>query len=381
MSQASPSTRRTIASAFALHAPRIGAVGVRTALLALLLHATAAVADNPWYPVEVDVWQPPFNTSRERVVQEYTPLGHAEKPWRICVSIPHLKDAYWLGVNHGLVTEARRLGVALSLYQAGGYESLDVQRTQIEECLAGKADGLIVSAISLDGVDDLVARAADMGIPTIDLINGMSSSRIAARAAPSYWINANVTGTYLRGLQARTGRPIRIAWFPGPQGAAWVSDADQGFRAAIEGAPIEIVTTRHGDTGQAVQGALVAAALAEHGDDIDYVVATAPTAEAAGAVLRKRDLAGSVGVMAFYVSPGVLKGIRRGAIVAAPADGQGLVARIAVDQMVRILEKRDYVQHLAPRAVVIDAGNVREWDPWATLAPSGFRPVFSVNVR
>jgi len=186
---------------------------------------------------------------------------------------------------------------------------------------------------------------------------------------------------FLRRLQEELARPIRVAWFPGPDGAAWVRDADAGFRAAIDGASVEILSTRFGDTGRTAQGELIEATLAEHADALDFLVGTAPSAEAAVAILRRRGLAKQIKVLAFYFSPGVYRGLRRGEIVAASSDSQGLSARIAVDQMVRILEKREYLQHVAPRVVTIDAGNVREWDPRMTLAPRGFRPIFSVNVK
>jgi hypothetical protein len=66
-------------------------------------------AEKAWYPVEVDVWNPPFNDQRQREQKLYTPLERAQKKWRIRVFIPHLKDDYWLGVNYGLIHEARRL--------------------------------------------------------------------------------------------------------------------------------------------------------------------------------------------------------------------------------------------------------------------------------
>ena len=109
-----------------------------------------------WYPVEVDVWEPAFNTDQQHEPHQYTPLEKSSRRWNICVSIPHLKDAYWLAVNYGLIAEARRLDVGLSLYEAGGYDHLDVQRQQLEGCLAKDADGLIVGAISKDGLEDLV---------------------------------------------------------------------------------------------------------------------------------------------------------------------------------------------------------------------------------
>ena len=176
------------------------------------------VARKAWYPLEVDVWQPPFNNTRQRVQKQYIPLEKAEKLWRINVFIPHLKDAYWLGVNYGLIDEARRLGVNVSLHTAGGYDQLAVQRRQIEAVLADptrKPDGLIISAISQGELNDLVQKAHDQGFPVVDLINGISSPLISARAAVSYWDNGNLAGGYLRGIQEKMGKPLGVAWFPG----------------------------------------------------------------------------------------------------------------------------------------------------------------------
>ena len=345
----------------------------------VLATASAAFAQRTWYPVEVDVWQPPFNDARQREVKQYRPLEQAQKQWRICVSIPHLKDDYWLGVNYGLIDEARRLGVRVSVYEAGGYDQLDVQRRQIEECLAQKTDGLIVSAISLDGLNDIVKEAAHEEIPVLDLINGISSPGIAARTAVSFWDTGFQAGSYLRRLQEKAGRPIQVAWLPGPKGAGWVAAGDAGFRAAIEGSPITILFSEYGDTGRASQGKLVETALAQHADQLDYIVGTAVTAEAAMKILGRRALANKIRVLSYYYSPGVHRGIRRGNILAAPSDLPVLQARIAVDVMVRILEGRDYFKHVAPKVVLVDRDSVHGWDPTTTLAPRGFRPILGLN--
>ena len=187
------------------------------------------------------------------------------------------------------------------------------------------------------------------------------------------------TGRYLRRLQEAAGKPVAVAWFPGPEGAGWVAAGDAGFRKAIEGSAIEILTTARGDTGRAVQGRLVEKALDEHGERLDYIVGTTVTAEAAVAILRRRGLSDRIKVLSYYYSPGVHRGIRRGDILAAPSDSQALQARIAVDTLTRILEKRDHFKHLAPRVVVIDRSNVGGWDSSSSLAPRGFRPIFSVK--
>jgi protein TorT len=349
------------------------------AFLILIAPASTLAEKKAWYPVEVEVWNPPFNDQRQREQKLYTPLEKAQKKWRIRVFIPHLKDAYWLGVNYGLIDEARRLGISLSIYEAGGYDQLAVQRRQLEETLKEKPDGLIIGAISLDGLNDLVKKAADQGIPVLDLINGISSPHIMARTAVTYWDNGYQTGQYLLGLQKIAGKPLVIAWFPGPKGPGWVAAGDQGFREAVAGDLIKILHTEYGDTGSAVQGKLIESVLARDTAGLDFIVGTTVTAEAAVKALRRRDLKDNVKVLSYYYSPGVHRGIRRGDIVAAPTDCQVLQARIAVDVIVRILEKRDYYKHVAPRVQVVDGSNIRTWDSSTTLAPRGFRPIFSIN--
>jgi protein TorT len=348
------------------------------AFLILLAPPTARAA-KAWYPIEVEVWTPPFNDLRQREEKLYSPLERAQKKWRIRVFIPHLKDAYWLGVNYGLIDEARRLGVSLSIFEAGGYDQIEVQRRQIEESLKDKPDGLIIGAISLDGLNDLVKQASEQGIPVLDLINGMSSPLIAGRAAVSFWDMGYQAGRYLQRLQDKNGKPMKLAWFPGPKGAGWVAAGDAGLRKAIEDSAIEILDSRYGDTGSAAQAKLIEAALNQHADDLDCIVGTAVSAEAAVKILRNRGLADRIKILSYYYSPGVNRSIRRGDILAAPSDLTVLQARIAVDVMVRILEKKDYFKHVAPRVTVVDRVNIKNWDTSTTLAPRGFRPIFSIN--
>ncbi len=343
------------------------------------LTVSTVQAEKAWYPLEVQVWNPPFNDLRQREEKLYTPLDKAQKKWRIRVFIPHLKDAYWIGVNFGLIDEARRLGVSLSIFEAGGYDQLDVQRRQIEKSLKENPDGLIIGAISLEGLNDLVKKASDQGIPVLDLINGISSPDIAARAAVSFWDMGYEAGRYLRRLQEDRGQPIKVAWFPGPEGAGWVKAGDAGLRKAIAGSAIEILDSRYGDTGNAAQAKLIEAVLSRHADDLDFIVGTAVTAEAAVKILRQRGLADRIKILSYYYSPGIQRGIRRGDITAAPSDLTVLQARIAVDVMVRILEKKDYYKHVAPEVTVVDRDNIRSWDTSTTLAPRGFRPIFSIN--
>lgn len=350
--------------------------------LLLVVSGTLFAAAKSWSPVTVDAWDPPFNNTFQRSRETYNALEKAGKKWRIQVFIPHLKDAYWLGVNFGLIDQARRLGVNVTIQQAGGYNQLDVQRKQILDTLSrnsDKLDGVIISGISETGLNDVVKRLSDKGIPVLDLINGLSSPDIAARVAVSYRDTGYLAGSYLRSLQEASGKTVSVAWFPGPEGAGWVSAGDSGFKEAIKGSGVQILTSAKGDTGSAVQKKLVKSALDRYPGQLDFIVGTTVTAEVAVAIVRKMGLLKKIGILSYYYSPGVHRGIRRGYILAAPSDHQVLQARIAIDTMVRIIEGKQYYKHVAPVVSVVDKQTIRKWDSSSTLAPRGFRPIFSIN--
>jgi hypothetical protein len=122
-----------------------------------------------------------------------------------------------------LVDEAKRLGIALNLYEAGGYENLATQQSQIAECMAkNNALALIIGAISADGLNSVVADYSDKGLPVIDLINGINSDKIAARVAADFYDMGLAAGKYQgRCSQIRLSRP-RLRGFrvpPAPVGS------------------------------------------------------------------------------------------------------------------------------------------------------------------
>ncbi|MBF0219371.1 MAG: TMAO reductase system periplasmic protein TorT [Gammaproteobacteria bacterium] len=346
-----------------------------TATLFLALFCTTVTAE--WSPLQVDVWNPPFNSERKHLREPYTALAKAGKQWHLCVAIPHLKDAYWLAANYGLVEHAKQLGVHLTIQAAGGYDKLEKQREQVEKCFADGADALILGAIQGDGFADLIAKFTAGGKPVIDLINGISSPLLSARVAADFFEMGKAAGEYAVN-HVVAGEEMKVGWLPGPQGAGWSAAGDQGFRAALVGKPLKIVADAWGDTGVAAQSKLVAAMLDAH-PDLDMIAGTAVSAEAAVQELRRRKLSDRVKVIAYYFAPAVHRGIQRGGILAAPSDVPGLQARLAVDVAVRALEQQPFPRHLSAPIELIDAVNVKSIDLSGSLAPEGFRPIFSVN--
>ena len=164
----------------------------------------------------LEVWSPPFDFRSPTETITYRPLEQASQKWRICASYPHLKDSYWLSVNYGMVEEAKRLGVALRVVEAGGYPNLDRQIAQITEC-ARDADILALGAVSFDGLTEAVLAISEE-IPVIAVVNDIADPGISAKAAVSWVTMGEVPGAYLASLHPAGTPTVKVAWFPGPRG-------------------------------------------------------------------------------------------------------------------------------------------------------------------
>jgi protein TorT len=350
------------------------------AIIALVgMPAMGALAqEKPWYPFPVEVWDPPFNMDSPRKKVDYTPLEKASQKWNVCVSFPHMKDAYWIAVDYGVAEESKRTGVKMTLLEAGGYTNLNKQISQIEDCVANGAQAVIIGAISFDGLNNLVKEVRSKNIPVIDVINGMSSPELSAKSLVSFGEMGYKAGEYIAKMHPKGSGKVKVAWFPGPPGAGWVEAGNKGFLDAVKDSDIEVVDTKYGDTGKEIQLKLVEDVMEAH-PDINYIVGTSPTTEAAVQLLRDRGMQDKVKVLAYYFTPGVYENIKKGAVLAAPTDSAVIQGRVAVDQAVRILEGKDYLKHVGPALYVIDKTNIDSFDYPSSLAPAEFKPVFTVD--
>lgn len=347
-----------------------------TTLIASAAISAPALAD--WFPYAAEETVPAFSANGVHKDISYTPLAHAAKKWRICVSFPHMKDSYWLGVDYGVVDEAKRLGVKMQLVEAGGYTNLDKQIAQIEDCVTRGAQAVVIGAISADGLNNTVKEIADKHIPVIDLVNGMSSKDISAKSLVSFYTMGQASGAYLAKLHPAGSTKVKVGWFPGPAGAAWVEAANKGFMDAIKGSAVVALTPKYGDTGKEVQAKMIEDEL-EANPDLSYIAGTAVTAEAGVGILRARGLDKKVKLVAFYMTPGVYEGIKNGRILSAPADSMVIQGRIAIDQAVRLLEHKPFIKHVGPKIFVVDQSNINQVKLEDILPPKGFNAIFNVD--
>lgn len=347
----------------------------RVVLVALL--GISATAHSEELILELETWETPYDyNSASRMIQ-YRPLKRATKSWQICASYPHLKDSYWLSVNYGMVEEAKRLGVRLRVVEAGGYPNLERQISQVQTCTAADADILVVGTVSFDGLTPTVLKISKT-IPVIAVVNDIADPGISAKVGVSWRSMGRGIGEFLARAHPEGSPPVKVAWFPGPRDSGWVPFVEDGFRSALERSSAEIVVTKYGDTGKEIQLILLEEALEER-PDVDYVVGSAVTAEAAVSVLRARGLFGQVQILSDYFTHAVYRGIKRNRIEAAPTDFAVVQGQLGIELAVRLLEDRLMLTHIGPAIELVDSENVDEIGTEGSLAPASFSPTFTVD--
>lgn len=373
------------------------ALVVMLAAVALLVAGSLAMAKDAgqWWPVKVNAYYGKYDVKVKKPgrpcasldgpkVQDWVPPMKANKPYTIGVSFPHLKDPYWLAVNYGIVSEAKRLGVGINLVAAGGYTELAKQVNQVENLAQQGVDGIILGSISYTGLDPVVKEITAKGIPVVEVINDIQAPTITGKAMVSFYDMGFHAGEFVMG-DAKGMKEVNVVFLPGPAGSGWAPDTLDGFKESIKKFPgkINILAVKWGDTGKAVQLKLIENSLQTF-PKIDYLIGNAVAADAAVgpvAELGRKD----VKIVSTYIIPPLYDKIKKGQVAAAPSDLTVTQGQMAVDMMVRILngEKpgKDFPFRAGPIIPTITKKTIDQYPYDMLFGPRSFRPEFKVAPR
>ena len=384
------------------------AVAAGMALTGFAASDVKAEDDGVWWPAKVEIYNPsctdgdpacwtdPANQNLE--VVDYVPLmaDEVDAKHHICVSFPHLVDSYWVGAAYGIIEEGKRLGQKISLIEAGGYDKLEKQLSQVEDCIANGAEILVLSAISAEGNIKQVNELRSRGIKVVDLINGINTE-VDAKSLESYYSMGRIACKWVADQHPAGSGNVKIAWFPGPPGASWSVAGNQGCHDAVVGSDAEIISTKWAQTSKEAQLSLVENVIQAQTSgsdvDLDYIVGVAPAIEGGMAALRDLGLQDEVKLVSYYYTPGMHQFVGRGSVAMAPTDQMIIQARISIDQAVRLLEGKPFatggraefndtgrtIEHVQPVAMQVTPENHADFDTTTTLAPKGWTPVFSTD--
>lgn len=340
----------------------------------------------------------PAPSLRGPVAEHWQVANKANKPYRIGVIFPHLKDPYWLAINYGIAYQAQKLGVSLDLKHPGGFRYLGKQVRQMEELLeGGRHQGLIIGPVQFkkSKMEKMFLRFQQAGIPIVSVGADSYTPSINGKVLVPYQDAGYQAGQFM--VQHSAKRTIKVAVMPGPKGSGWAPDSLVGFKLALKelGATerVALLPTLWGDTGDKAQRHQVKVLLKTH-HNIHYIVGNAlainaaltPGPDGSPAPLEEfKARHPNLQLISTYITPRVYDLIRQGKVLASPSDLMKDQGVIAMDMMVKILNGQKPGVHMpfrtGPRIPIIHQHNIQQWDYERLFGPRDFQAIFHLPVK
>ncbi len=340
------------------------------------LEAPAGAADMKgwgWAPYPVNAWEDGRSTEKG---YELLKPEEVKKKWHLCVLMPTLTDSVFIGINYAFVTEAKRLGLKMTIFDAGGFQNLTKQLSQFDNCVALGADAILFQAISEEGLKRKVEEGKAQGIAQIAVDNMVSPQMpYDAGVFPDNYAQAEASAKFIQDLSK--GQPIGILDFPGPQAANWAAVSAQGHQDALKGTNVKILATIWGNTTKNEQQRLVEDALHTY-PDARAVIGNAVMNEVAPNAIKEAERS-NVAVVGDYLNTGSLALVKSGEVTAAPLQGSVATTVIGVDQAVRILQKMPFDKRLTAKPLMVTKDTIDQHDLSGEFGPADWKPVFSVE--
>ena len=112
---------------------------------------------------------------------DYPRPAKPTKQYTIGVLLPQLSNSHFVGQAYGYIDEAEKLGAKVIMFEAGGYQYLDKQLSQMEDLIASKVDAIILVAVNGPGTVGVVTEAVAAGIPVINCNVMTDSDKVVTR--------------------------------------------------------------------------------------------------------------------------------------------------------------------------------------------------------
>ena len=304
---------------------------------------------------------------------EYPRPPKPSRQYTIGVVLPHLSNPHFVGQAYGYVDEARKLDAKVMLVEAGGYQYLDRQISQIEDLVANKVDAIILVAVSGPGTVGAVELAASAGIPVVNCNVMTDSDKVVTRVRSDDEKIGRMQADFMG--QTLKGRG-NVVMLRGAPGTSWAENRGNAFKNRLSaGFPnVTVVGEQYSQSTPADGLRLMEDFMQTHAQ-IDGVYNGADTTAigAAQAILAS----GKTGriVVATTDFQQHTEACRRAGVSAAAGVQQTVViGRWGIRAAINYLEKRPVARTLWTPLLLITRDSVDELDMRGVRAPEGWKP-------
>ena len=296
-----------------------------------------------------------------------------KRKYVIAVALPNMPDPSWQAIWYGAQAQGQKLGINMRIADAGGYNKLDVQVSQLENFIQLKVDGIIIGAVQGDGVAPILRRAADAGIRIVDAFLYESSGRTSSRVINDQREIGAAEATYLGRALGGKGNVVMLF---GPSGNATLIERGLGFKEALsrQHPQMKILAERYSDINRPeglkqMEDLLQAFPGQIHGV---YSPSAFLADGAADAIAAKR--AGKILIATAGTNVGVIDRLKKGELHMVADQQNVMQGRMAVNVMVTALNGDPVPELITPPIREITSENLGSTDWSVSLPPAGWKP-------
>jgi ABC-type sugar transport system substrate-binding protein len=314
-----------------------------------------------------------LTASPTNAVTEYPRPAKPSKSYRIGVSIPHLANPHYVGQAYGYIDEAQQLGAQITLLEAGGYEHLDKQISQMEDLVASKVDAIIIAAISGPGTVGAVESAVAAGIPVINVNVMTDSDKVVTRIRSDDDVIGRMQADVMGYLLKNGGNVVMLRGAPG---TSWAEIRGNAFRQQIAAKypTVKILGEQYSQSTPA-DGLRLMEDFLQTFPQINGVYNGADsTAVGAAQAVVSTGKAGSIVMTATDFQLDTEKFIRDGVISASVLQQPVTMGRWGVRAAVSFLEKKPVPPVMFTGLMTATKENLDKIDLSTVRAPAGWTP-------
>ncbi len=282
----------------------------------------------------------------------------ADRTIALCMS--HMSNAFTIEMSDAIKARAAELGVNIIVND--GNKDAARQVGQVESLIAQGIDGIIIEAVSVDGIQPAVNLAREVGVPLVT-VNQKATNQ---DRATSFVGVSHEDGGELEMLEAAKalGGKGSVALLLGPMGSDAQIGRSAGYKKVLDknpGMSVAFEQTANWDTEAALK---LMENWLQTGKQIDAVVAQ-NDGMALGAVKAIEDagLREKIKVYGLDAVPDALAAIKAGRLTGTVSQNTALQGSRAVEMMAAALEGKEVPPEVIVEQLFIDQANVDQYLP------------------
>lgn len=304
---------------------------------------------------------------------EYPRPPKPAKQYTIGVLIPQLSNPHFIGQAYGYVDEAEKLGAKVILHDAGGYQYIEKQVSQMEDLIASKVDAIDLVAINGSATIPMVDAAVAAHIPVINCNVMTDSPKVITRIRSDDTEIGKMQADFM--AKALNGKG-NVVMLRGPAGTSWAQIRGDSFRKRMaEIAPGIKILGEQFSQSTPQDGMRLMEDFLQTFPRIDGVYNGADmTGVGAAQALRAAGKSGKVIITATDLQPDNEKFLREGAMTATVLQQTVVIGRWCIRATINYLEKRPVDKQLFTPLFIATKDNIGTIDLRGVRAPVGWKP-------